>query len=194
VVVENRGVALGLVVGDDVVCFEGLEILYFEGQITYWGCHFPRLRHASVLQCSLPELEILTRSRHLESLLIRSYLVDFNSIDVTSCLHLKLLGLPYHASMVPPGFDHPVEHIWLYRTFYMHDPRLFERYLGLSKLSQITLELSPYDLKYRRRQIDELRGNALRSLGLSTRPSAPGDTSLVFERGAALKAWSKIRW
>jgi hypothetical protein len=97
----------------EVACFERLETLYLDGQAKCLGCHFPRLRNASIGKCSQKELEILIRSPHLESLLIRSDWFG-DSIDVSSCPRLKLLGLPYHSStgVVPIGCDHAVEHIW----------------------------------------------------------------------------------
>jgi hypothetical protein len=41
----------------EAICFERLEILYLGGAVTYSGCHFPRLQHASVLQCAGPDLK-----------------------------------------------------------------------------------------------------------------------------------------
>jgi hypothetical protein len=184
---------------DEVICLERLEILYFSCAVSYSGCHFPRLRHASIWKCTRPELEILTRSPHLESLIIRAYISDLGNIDVSSCFRLKLLGFPDHSSLAPLGCDHPVEHIWLYSNTYLRNPDLFEQFLRLPMLSQITVEFSSYDLHYRWRRTGELRRI---KFGLSTRPPEHGDVVLVFKReqldarvtGSVMrKAWSKMR-
>ena len=72
--------------GDKIIRFERLEILYFSDKVPYLACDFPRLRHASIWGCLLSELKILTRSPHLESLLIRSTYIPKHNIDVISCI------------------------------------------------------------------------------------------------------------
>jgi hypothetical protein len=202
VVTTHPWVALELEVGNEVVSFEKLEILYFNGVIKYSGSRFPRLRHASVWQCTRPELEILTRSPNLESLLIRSY-QDLR-IDVTSCLRLKLLGIPHQLSsdVVPLRSDHHVEYIWLYRTLSLRSPEFSEQLLrSVPKVRRITVEVSPSDLRYRQREVNQLRGMKFDSFRLSKRPSAHGERFLVFEPervhtevtgGVLRKVWNKM--
>jgi hypothetical protein len=215
VVTEHRYGAVGLL-SEEVVRFERLEILHFTGAISYLRCRFPRLRHASVWRCTRTELQILTRSPHLESLLIRSPL-SYHQIDVTSCLRLKLLGLPHNllSGVVPLGLEHPVEHIWLYsssplRSYPLRIPQLFELLSSRApKAYRILVELSSSDLPYRWRENNELLGLSPDSYGLYTRPVMHDDRFLVFERkqeaagvaqeaagvagGVLRKVWNKIR-
>jgi len=173
--------------GAKVLCFEKLEILYFSTKITYLGCNFPHLRQASIWGCSLPELEILTRSPYLESLLIRSACIHNHNIDVTSCSRLKLLGVPDYPTIgvVPLGLDHPVEHIWIYWTGYSGNPELFTQLsMKLPKISRITVEIpssSWRDLQ----KTDEFRGTRLDTFGLTIRPLATRSSCspiLIIER------------
>jgi hypothetical protein len=192
------GEDLGLKEGDEGICFEKLEILYLSRKITYLGCKFPCLRHASIWGCSLPELEILTRSPHLESLLIQSTCMPSHNIDVTSCSRLKLLGFPDcpYIGVVPLGVDHPVEHIWIYSTGLFGNAKLFEQLSRrLPKISRITVEFLSSDREHRRRRTNEFRRMRLDSFGLTMRPSV--FPTLVFERvdtdGIMEKLWKKMR-
>jgi len=196
---------LQLAEGDEVVCFEWLEILYFSQKVTYLGCRFPRLRHASIWECSVPELEILTGSPDLESLLIQSYLQDL-SIDVTSCLRLKLLGFPdcSFIGVVPIDLDHPVEHIWIYSAPHSGNPELFDQLSRrLPKISRITVDIISSSPAYHSRQINKFRRMRLDSFGLTMRPLTmrrSGFPILVIERvdtivkeGTLSKVWRKMR-
>jgi hypothetical protein len=189
--------------GDQGVCFEKLEILYFGSKITYLGCSFPRLRHAFIWGCSLPELEILTRSPHLESLLIRSTLMLNPNIDVISCSQLKLLGFPDYpdTGVVPLGPDHSVEQIWIYWTGFSHHTELFMQLLRtLPKISRITVEPLSSNWMHQQQRTDEFRGMKLGSFGLRMRPltmRSSGFPLLIIERveagGSMGKVWRKMR-
>jgi hypothetical protein len=203
VVTVNIAVAIRLEAGDNVPYFERLEILYLNGEIYYSGCHFPRLRHASVWQCSRPELETLTDSPHLESLLFRPYL-PYHIIDATSFFRLKLLGFPDHMAteVIPLLYDHLVEHIWLFSTFYSDHIDIFRQLSRLPKVSRITVEFCSSDWRWFWPPIDNLRGRKFGSFELSTRSLTYCDRFLVFEReqpatgvtgGVLRKAWSKMR-
>ena len=192
-------VTIELEAGDDIVCFDRLEILCFHGNITYQGCHFPRLRHASVWLNRRRGLEILTRSPHLESLLIRSDLSD-SRIDVTSCLRLKVLGFPDNLSLVQLGRDHPLEHIWLYSAAVQRNPYLFEQLSRwVPKVSRITVEYPSSVFERHRQRINKVKDMRLGSFGLSTKPFTHDDHFLVLEREGVLRRiwsiiWSKMRW
>jgi hypothetical protein len=188
---------------DESIYLERLEIMYFSSAVTYSGCRFPRLRQASVWGCTLSELEILTSSPHLESLLIRAYLDGFSNVDVTSCSRLKLLGFPYNllTGVAPLGFNHPVEHIWLYCTFSLSNPELF-KWLSrtVPNITRITVEFS--DLQFYKSRMEDLRRIDLDSFRLLTRSPAHSDRLLVFERerlaagvtsGLLRKVWGKMR-
>jgi hypothetical protein len=192
--------------GDEIVCFEWLEILYFHDRVPYLGCHFPHLRHASIWACSSRELQILLRSPHLESLLIRSaFVAGLSIIDVTSCLRLKLLGLNYRlfTRVVLLGLYHPVEHIWLYYPFTDPDPDLFQKlWRTAPKAYRIIVEFTSYNWEFDWREFHEQLGRDSDSFGMSMIPSAYGDGCLVFERqpataeitgGFLRKVWSKMR-
>jgi hypothetical protein len=187
--------------GDNVVCFERLGILSFSGLITYSGCHFPHLRHASVSGCTQPELEILTRSPDLESLLIWSYLHDLNNIDVASCLHLQLLGIADSPSrsQLQLGRDHSVEHIRLYSISHLRNSDFFEELLRLPKISRITVEFSECNLQYCWRRIDELQEMKFDSSGTSKahyyylRGFKPEWLANEVDGGVLKKVWSKMR-
>jgi hypothetical protein len=196
-------VAIRLEAGDDVPCFERLEILYLKGEIQYSGCHFPHLRHASVWQCTRPELESLTLSSHLESLLIKTYL-PYRIIDAQSFLRLTLLGFPDHlvSNTIPLFYDHPVEHIWLFSTSYSDYINVFEKISKLPKVSRITVEFLSSDSRWYWPPIDNLRGRNFSSFKLSPKTFMYRDPFLVFEReqpatgvtrGILRKPWSKIR-
>jgi hypothetical protein len=190
----------------EVVSFEWLEILYFSGTVRYSACLFPRLRHASIWRCSLPELEILIRSPHLESLLIRSAYIPRHNIDVTSCTRLKLLGFPDSPfiGLVPLGPDHPVEHIWIYSPDSSGNPELFKPLSRrLSKISRITVDFLSCNSAHHSRRIVQSRAIGLSSFGLTMRPltmRSSGFPVLVMERidaavteSALKKLWGKIR-
>ena len=193
-----------------VVCFARLEILYLTEVVSYSACRFPRLRHASVWRCTRTELQALTRSPHLESLLIRSSL-SYSKIDAKSCLRLKSLGLPHNllSGVVPLGLEHPVEHIWLYsssplRSYPLRIPQLFELLLNRApKAYQIFVEISSSDSQYRWRQNDEIRGMIPSSFRLNTELLMGSKIFFVFERkqeaavvsgGVLKKIWGKMRW
>jgi hypothetical protein len=204
VLITHRRFAILQEASDDVPCFERLEILYLTRQIPYSGCRFPRLRHASVWQCSRPEQETLTGSPYLESLLIRGY-IAYHSIDVRSFLRLKLLGVPDHRDIevVPLSHDHLLEHIWLYSNSHCYRDNfdVFEQFSRLPKVSRITVEFISFDWRWRGPPIDDLRGRKFSSFELSTTKFMSSDLFLVFEReqlatvmgGVLRKAWSKIR-
>jgi hypothetical protein len=203
VVAVNTVVAIRLEAGDDVPSFEKLEILYLNGEIQYSGCHFPHLRHASVWQCTRRELETLTLSPHLESLLINTYL-PYHSIDANLFLRLKLLGFPDHlvSNMIPLFYDHLVEHIWLFSTSYSDHIDVFEQISRLPKVSRITVEFLSSNRRWHWPRIDNLEGGKFSSFELSPTTFLYRDRFLVFEReqpatgvteGILRKAWSKIR-
>jgi hypothetical protein len=197
---------LPLAKDDEVVCFEWLEILYFSGTVRYSECLFPRLRHASIWRCSLPELKILIRSPHLESLLIRSAYFPRHNIDVTSCTRLKLLGFPDcpFIGLVPLGPDHPVEHIWIYSPDSSGNPELFKPLSRrLSKISRITVDFLSSNSAHHWRRIVQFRSIGLNSLGLTMGPLTmrpSGFPILVIEQvdavakeGTLKKVWRKMR-
>jgi hypothetical protein len=201
-VVMEGSVAVALKsVGNLVVHFQELEILYLKGEITYSGCHFPRLRHASVWRCRRPELELLTRSPHLESLLIRTYMYS-PLIDVTSCLRLKLLGFPDDSAigLVLLGPDHPVEQIWIYSVGFTGNRDLYSQLAGrLPGISRITVEFLPSYWQHYWRRIDDFREMRLDSFGLTIRPlnmRPSGFPILVIDRmetgGIMRKIWRKM--
>ena len=179
---------LGVEKGSEVISFERLEILYIHCRVTFRGCHFPRLLHASIAECSAPKLETLISSPYLQSLLIQSTYEPNVKIDVTSCSRLKLLGFSdsQPIGLVPLARDHPLEHIWLYCSGNGANPDLFEHLSPLlPKISRITLEFISYSPEYRSWRIAQLRETRLDSFGLimgelTQRPSAR--PILVIER------------
>jgi hypothetical protein len=191
--------------GDDVPCFERLEILYLNREIPYSSCHFPRLRHASVWQCTPDVLETLIRSPHLESLLIRAAYFPRYNIDVTSCTRLKLLGFldcPF-TGLCPLGPDHPVEHIWIYSPDSSGNPEFFKPLSRrLSKISRITVDFSSSNSAHHSRRVAQFQAIGLRSFGLTMGPLTmrpSGFPILVIERVGSVgtkatpkKIWRKI--
>jgi hypothetical protein len=174
--------------GDEMICFERLEILYFRNRAPYLGCHFPRLRHASIWVCDLTELKILTRSPHIESLLMRSA-PFYPTIDVTSCLRLKLLGFDYDllSEVVPLDVAHPVDHIWVYYRFSGLEVELFQKlWIKAPKVDRIIIEFSSSDVQSEFREYFESIGIKFDTFAPSEIPFAHGDRYLVLNRQGRL--------
>jgi hypothetical protein len=165
-----------------VVSFDYLEVLYISWAIMYTGCHFPRLRHASIWSCS--KLDILTSSPHLESLLIRSF--HDRLINLGSCPRLKLLGIHAVASgyVNPPEGDYPLEHLWIFIYNQLGNSQLtMELLKGLPRILRVTFDLSRVTGNQTRTQIAKgLQRIEFGSIGLKMQPHVHGDDLLVLER------------
>jgi hypothetical protein len=168
---------------DEIVSFEQLEILYLHSRVLCLECRFPRLRHASISACSESELEILIRSPHLQSLLIRSH----RRIDVSSCERLKLLGFEHHpfCRVVPLGLNHPVENVWIYCSYTFPDPDdVFPTLWKIApRAHRIIVEFpSSHEQNHWRKICERIGMPYFNSFGLSMMPPvALGDRCLVFE-------------
>jgi hypothetical protein len=183
---ENSGGGyITLETADGVVSFEYLEVLYLGRAVWFAGCHFPRLRHASIWSLSEYEPEILTSSPYLESLLIRS-LFHYLLIDVSSCPRLKLLGIqamPFYCVNTPEGI-HPTEHLWIFIYERLGNYRsTMELLKRLPRILRVTFDLSPVASGETRTQITEdLQRITFSYIGMKMRPHAHGDNLLIIER------------
>jgi hypothetical protein len=148
------------------------------------GCHFPRLRNASIGKCSQKELEILTSSPHLESLLIRSFYDG--PINVRWFSRLKLLGIHVRlcSYVSPPERDHPLEHVWIFIYGRLENYRAVMGLLKrLPRISRVTVELSSsISEQGRTRATQALQELNFSSMGMNMRPPVHGDNILVIER------------
>jgi hypothetical protein len=189
-VITHENTEYGYVVldaADRVTSFEYLEILYLGRSIGYAGCRFPHLRHASISGCAPDEMEILTNSPHLESLLIRSF--HNSAISMGSCSRLKLLGVHVAEcnSVIPPEDDHPLEHLWVFIPDGIGDYRsITELVTLLPRISRVTIDLSSIiDEQWRSRITQRLQGIGFASVGMDMRPAVHGASHLVIERSPA---------
>jgi hypothetical protein len=188
------------------VTFERLEILYLGGLIPYWGFNLPRLRHVSIETCSELGLEKLTRSPHLESLLIRDPRFQM-SLDVGPFSHLRVLGVSEgqlaRGDVVSLDRDHPLEHFWLFASVTPKGRGPFWPFSGILEIlpgvSRITVDLSWTGVARRRQRTEEFQRMKLANIGLSMRPPTYGDRTLIIERlttvakdGILKKVWGKV--
>jgi hypothetical protein len=169
---------------DKVVTFERLEILCCGNGIKWSGCHFPRLRHASVYTLwDKSALDVFRASPHLECLLVRSRRAKF-SIDVRSFSRLHVLSLPEDRlhEVVPLDCDHRLEHLWLHLANISRNPSLIEEIVKrIPRIIRITMDLSSVTGDRRTERIREFKKMRLDSFGLTLMPINLGDTLLVIE-------------
>jgi hypothetical protein len=141
-------------VSDDDFTFRNLELLISGIGIPFVPqLRFPRLRHIAPDIFSERELEMLTSSPLLESVLFRRF--AYNSrIDLNVFPHLRYLGVPAwetHA-ILPAGKDHPLEHLSLRVDGEFDFTSTVQYIMGMAKVlprvSRITLDV-PAELKAR---------------------------------------------
>jgi hypothetical protein len=169
---------------NDVVTFENLEILYLDSGVMYSGCHFPRLKHAS-LPIGPSELEMVARSPHLESLLVPGLPFPPHSFDLGRFPDLKLLGFRegFEYLLASMYRDHPLEHLWLFGVNAKGDYRPIQAVMDrFPQISRLTVDLSA--VTRRREQLsEEVRQMRLASINLSSKPPRyEGDPILDMER------------
>jgi hypothetical protein len=178
----SRGLMPGAT--DTVASLEWLEILYLGCEIRDLGCSFPRLRQASIWNCSQYELETLTASPNLESLFIRS----FHScvVDMNRCLQLKLLGIYAEACdyVNPPASNHHLEYLWIFIYRQTKNYQAIEVLLScLPRILRVTIDLSSVARGQARWRItEEFQGINFGSMGLKLRPPVDGGSLLIIER------------
>lgn len=189
---------------DEDVTFENLEILYLGGAIPYWGLTLPRLKHASIVICSQPVGENLSRSPYLESLLIRNYWMPVN-LDVRPYSHLRFLGMDEvhlpKSSVVLRDADHPVEHFWLFAANTPREPGPYWPFdwivESLPGISRITIDFLLVDVEAVRQRTKEFRRMKLVFIGLSMMPPTDDNRILNIEPVASVAVedgiWSKVR-
>ena len=174
------------------VTFERMETLHLEGSIMYSGCHFPRLRHASIFSTDrFLTTHLLKLSPHIESL-VAGPTWRGQPIDAGSFSRLRSLGIPksWLQEVVPLDRYHPLECLWLLSCDVPDDygeygpfKEILEKAPGIS---QIIVDLSSPPWKRPKPCIDEFRRMNMDSIGLSVIPSAYGDHILVCRRSNAV--------
>jgi hypothetical protein len=165
--------------------FERLEILYLARDIGFVKCRFPRLRHAFKWSCSHTELEMLTGSAHLNSLLLHSYdPTPPTPIDVNLCPQLKLLGIQQLNPVVSLKGEHPLEHLWIYLDDQLDNSWSLPKFQHwLPWVPRVTIELSPtIDEKRRAWIAQELQGMGFASMGTGMGSAVGGDGLWFIER------------
>jgi len=189
----------------EVVEFETVETLHLEGTIEYSGCHFPRLRHASIVSTDrFSATHLLKLSPHLESL-VASPNWPHQPINAGSFSRLRSLGIPNSrlGEVVPLDSRHPLERLWILSHAFPDDygehgpfKEILRRIPGIF---QITIDLSLAPGKRRKPFIDDFRRMNLDSIGLSMIPSAYDDHIVVIKQSNTIKygilkrVWGQMR-
>ena len=189
----------------NVVTFEMMETLYLEGTIEYSGCHFPRLRHASITSTDrFSSTKLIEPAPHLECLIACPNWPD-QPINTRSFSHLRSLGIPNSRlhDILPLGRHHPLERLWLVSYAIPDDYREYGPFKEVLKnmpgISQIIVDLSSVTGKRRKPSIDDFQRMKLDSIGLSIVPSAYDDHILVIKQfstakdGVLKRVWSQMR-
>jgi hypothetical protein len=184
---NHRGGDVILAPANGVVLFEWLEILYMGSGISYAGCRFPRLRHASVWSCLSSELRIFTASARLESLLILSADRPIINLDLFSRLKLLRIQDAIWYQMVSPEVEHPLEHLWVFIDNQVgHYRTAMELVKRLPQISRVTIEFSSsINEQGRTRITEDLQKIDFASIEMMIRPGIDSDGLLVIERSAA---------
>jgi hypothetical protein len=174
---------------DSVTTFGRLETLYVGLGVSWSGCHFPRLRHASAPTLSVSSVpETFRRSPHLECLLITSRYSEL-SVDVGSFPRLRVLSVHEYQlqKVVALDCDHPLEHLWLHLGDRSKNPGLIEEIVKrIPRIIRITLNLSFVTPNRRTERIQELKSMRLDLFGPALKPVELNSRLLFIEQSVTI--------
>ena len=193
--------AVSLLQGDDeTAVFEQMEILCLSTRVTYPRIHHPSLRHVSLDVCSQSNLDLLTQSSLLESILILSFSYQVERIDMRPLSHLRLLGIPELGveSIVPLDRAHSLDNLRLYpgRWTVLPDAgkQLAQCSSRIPSLLKITTDLSRVDSATLTLYYERFENCDLRSHEWSMKPRQPGNLNIVLDREVVTTpTWSLSR-
>jgi hypothetical protein len=190
---------------EEVITFETMDTLYLKGTVSYSGCRFPRLRHASIVATNnVTSKELMELSPHLESLVDdTNYILP---MDARSFFNLKSLCIPAWRveHIVPLSRRHPLEQLWLLPYPFGGDYGKYVSFdLILKKIPGVSRIMVALPLAARRGRkpcMDVFKRMKLDAPGLSMVPSPYDSHILVIKQsnpekdGMLKRVWSRIHW